>query len=282
MLAVHAHADDESITMGATMASLAAAGVAVANVCCTDGELATIVAEDMPEEEYRPRLGEIRREELRRACDELGVAEVHFLGYHDSGMAGSESSRRADAFFMQPLDGVAQRLTQLIRAFRPHVVVTYDAYGGYGHPDHIQAHRATLIAVEAAGRAGVYPDAGEPWAPAKLYYTAIPVSVLERAVEMALSVGMDHPFEGRDPKELEFATPDRYVTTTLDVRAGTARRRKALLAHHSQIGPDFPMLAVPEEVVNDLFGDEHYQLALSRVPVSLPETDLFAGVSVTS
>ena len=278
LLAVHAHADDESITMGGTMAVLAERGVQVANVCCTDGELATIVAPDMPEEEYRPRLAEVRREELRRACEALGVTEVHFLGYHDSGMAGTPTASRPEAFFMQPLDEVGERLTRIIRSFRPHVVVTYDAYGAYGHPDHIQTHRATLIAVEAAGRAGVYTEAGEPWQVSKLYYTAMPVSLLARFVEVALAAGLPDPFEGRAPEEMDFATPDRFVTTTLDVREGISRKQAALRAHHSQIDESFPLLAMPEEVMSQYFPEEHFQLAISRVPTRRPETDLFAGV----
>jgi mycothiol conjugate amidase Mca len=278
LLAVHAHADDESITMGGTMAVLAERGVQVANVCCTDGELATIVATDMAEEEYRPRLAEVRREELRRACDALGVAEVHFLGYHDSGMAGTPTASRPEAFFMQPLDEVAERLTRIIRSFRPHVVVTYDAYGGYGHPDHIQTHRATLIAVEAAGRPGLYTEAGEPWQVSKLYYTAFPVSLLSRFIEVAAAAGLPHPFEGTAPEDLEFATPDRLVTTTFDVREGIAKKQAAMRAHHSQIDESFPLLAMPEEVMSQYFPEEHFQLAISRVPTRRPETDLFAGV----
>ncbi|HEY6378229.1 MAG TPA: PIG-L family deacetylase [Candidatus Dormibacteraeota bacterium] len=274
LLAVHAHPDDESITMGGTMAVLTEDGVQVANVCCTDGELATIVAADMPEEEYRPRLGEVRREELRRACAILGVAEVHCLGYHDSGMAGAPTSTRPEAFFMQPLDAVAERLTAIIRAFRPHVVVTYDAYGGYGHPDHIQAHRGTLVAVEAAGRRGVYPAAGEPWEVAKLYYTAFPLSVLRRTIEVAAAAGRDHPFDGRPPEELEFATPDHLVTATLDVRSGMGRKREALRAHHSQIDESFLQF-----FSDDVFTEEYYQRALARVPAGRPETDLFAGIA---
>jgi N-acetyl-1-D-myo-inositol-2-amino-2-deoxy-alpha-D-glucopyranoside deacetylase len=274
LLAVHAHPDDESITMGGTMSVLAERGVQVANVCCTDGELATIVAADMPEEEYRPRLGEVRRAELQRACAILGVAEVHLLGYHDSGMAGEPTSTRPEAFFMQPLDAVAERLTEIIRAFRPHVVVTYDAYGSYGHPDHIQTHRATLIAVEAARRRGVYPKAGEPWEVAKLYYTAFPISVLARAIEVAAAAGREHPFDGRPPEELEFATPDRLVTASLDVRSGIDRKLEALRAHHSQIDESFLMM-----FSGDLFTEEHYQLAVPRAPAGPPETDLFAGVA---
>ena len=148
---------------------------------------------------------------------------------------------------MQPLDEVGERLTRIIRSFRPHVVVTYDAYGAYGHPDHIQTHRATLIAVEAAGRAGVYTEAGEPWQVSKLYYTAMPVSLLARFVEVALAAGLPDPFEGRAPEEMDFATPDRFVTTTLDVREGISRKQAALRAHHSQIDESFPLLAMPEE-----------------------------------
>lgn len=281
MLAVHAHADDESITMGGTFAVLADAGVRTANVCCTDGSLATIVAKDLPEETTRPRLGEIRHRELEDACAILGVSEVHWLGYRDSGMAGSETSRDPQAFFMAPFDSVVERLVGVLRAFRPHVVVTYDGYGAYGHPDHIQAHRATVAAVEACHMAKLYPESGAPWRVSKLYYTAMPRSVLQSAIEMAAAAGMDHPFGGASPEELEFGTPDELVTTALDIRPAIARKRAALIAHYSQIDETFPMLSIPEEVLGGLFGNEYYQLAITRVPVELPETDLFAGVDLT-
>ena len=282
LMAVHAHADDESITMGGTLATLAATGVGLCNVTVTDGELATIVADDLPEETTRPILGELRRAEMRKAAQLLGIHRVEFLGYHDSGMAGTETARRPEAFAMQPLDEVAGRLTALIRDFRPHVVVTYDGYGGYGHPDHIQTHRATLIAVEAAHQAKVYPDAGAPWRVEKLYYTAIARSVLRRAVEFALAAGMDHPFDGADVDELEFGTPDSAVTTHVDVRQGLATKQAAMRAHHSQIGENFGLLLMPPDVMAEVFPDEHYQLALSRVPVSLPERDLFAGIEAAA
>ena len=278
LMSVHAHADDESITMGAGLAQWSARGVRLCNVCCTDGELATIVAKDMPEETTRPRLGEIRREELRRACRALGVERVEFLGYHDSGMAGTETARRPEAFAMQPIDAVVDRLVRLIRDFRPHVVVTYDGNGGYGHPDHIQTHRATLLAVEAAHLHGLYPEDGQPWRVSKLSYTVIPRSVLQRVVDVALAAGMDHPFEGRDVADLEFAADDDSVSAIVDVREGIGPQREALLAHRSQIDETFPLLSVPEEVMRELFGNEHYQLVLTRVPVTLPESDLFAGI----
>ena len=127
-------------------------------VCCTDGKLATIVDPNMPEETTRPRLAEIREAELREACSILHVDEVEFLRYGDSGMAGAPSNQLPDAFWMAPIDGVVGRVVAQIRRFRPHVVVTYDGNGGYGHPDHIQTHRATVLAVEAARLKPMYKE----------------------------------------------------------------------------------------------------------------------------
>jgi len=278
LLTVHAHADDESITMGGTLAHCADHGIRTAVVCCTDGQLATIYAPDMPEEETRPRLGEIRREELRAACAALGVDEVHFLGYHDSGMAGADTNHDPKAFWKADLNEAAGSLVQHIRAFRPHVVVTYDANGGYGHPDHIQTHRATLIALEAAYLRTLYPDAGDPWRVSKLYYTAFPVSFARKAVELAQQFGMPAPFGDTRPEDLDFVTPDELVTTAVDCGDQAERKQAALRAHRSQITDDFPLLSMPPDLLREHFPHEHYQLAWSHVPTQIPETDLFAGL----
>ena len=278
LMTVHAHADDESITMGGLLAVCADRGVRTANVCCTDGKLATIVAADMPEETTRPRLAEIRQEELRAACAILGVSEVHFLGYGDSGMWGEPTNQLPDAFWKADIDEAVGRLVKLIRAFRPQVVATYNGVGGYGHPDHIQTHRVTVLAVEAASMATLYPDAGDPWRVSKVYYTAISVSFMRRAAELARASGQPPPFGVENPEDLPFLTPDEWVTTTVDVRAGIRRKRDALRAHHSQIGEDWPMLAMPEDVNIEHFGEETYELAIAHVPTSLPETDIFAGI----
>jgi LmbE family N-acetylglucosaminyl deacetylase len=265
--------------MGGLLATSHDRGIRTANVCCTDGKLATIVAEDMPEETTRPHLAEIRQEELRAACAILGVDEVHFLGYGDSGMWGADSNQLPDAFWKADVDLAVGRLVALIRRFRPHVVVTYDGVGGYGHPDHIQTHRVTLLAVEAAHMRTLYPEAGEPWRVQKLYYTSIPLSFLRKAAEMARAAGMPPPFGVENPEDLPFVTPDEWITATVDIRGAVRRKRQALLAHHSQIAPDWPMLAIPEEVNIEHFGMESFQLVISRVPVTLPETDLFAGIA---
>jgi N-acetyl-1-D-myo-inositol-2-amino-2-deoxy-alpha-D-glucopyranoside deacetylase len=278
LLTVHAHADDESITMGGTLALCADRGIGTAVVCCTDGQLATIYAKDMDEAEARPRLGEIRRDELRAACTALGVDEVHFLGYHDSGMAGEKTNQAPEAFWKADMDEVVGRLVERIRAFRPHVVVTYDANGNYGHPDHIQAHRATVLAVEAAYLGKLYPEAGEPWRVSKLYYTAFPARAARRAVDLAAQFGAPSPFGDTPPEELEFVTRDELVTTVVSCREQMSRKLSALRAHHSQITDDFPYLAIPEELAVEHFSDEYFQLAMSHVPVSPPESDLFAGL----
>ncbi len=282
LLTVHAHPDDETIMMGGLLATLADRGVATSLVCCTDGKLATIYAEDMPEAETRPRLAEIRQGELRNAAAILGIAEVNFLEYGDSGMAGADTNQLPDAFWRVDVDAAVGRLVAHIRRFRPQVMITYNGYGGYGHPDHIQAHRITVLAVEAAGHAKLFPEAGAPWRISKLYWGATPVSVLKRAAEMARNAGMTGPFGEGPVDELPFATPDEWVTTSVDCRAASERVIAALRAHHSQMAADFPFLVMPLEVYSDLFGIEHFELASSRVAVTLPETDVFAGIATAT
>lgn len=278
LMAVHAHCDDETITMGGTLATYSDRGVRTCVVCCTDGKLATIVDPNMPEETTRPRLAEIREGELREACSILHVDEVEFLRYGNSGMAGAPSNQLPDAFWMAPIDGVVGRVVAQIRRFRPHVVVTYDGNGGYGHPDHIQTHRATVLAVEAARLKPMYKESGDPWRVQKLYYTAFPRSQFERMVAMAKEAGIDPPFGETNADEMEFLTPDADIAATIDTVSVINRKREALRAHHSQISEDWPQLSMPDDVLKQ-FADEYFQLAMSRKPAVLPETDLFAGVT---
>jgi N-acetyl-1-D-myo-inositol-2-amino-2-deoxy-alpha-D-glucopyranoside deacetylase len=282
LMSIHAHADDETITMGGLLATCADRGIRTCNICCTDGKLATIVAADMPEETTRPHLAAIRQQELRAAMEILGVDEVQFLGYGDSGMWGADTNQLPDAFWKADINEAVGRVVAHIRRFRPQVVVTYDGIGGYGHPDHIQTHRVALLAVEAAHQKALYPEAGEPWRVQKLYYTAFPRSFFKKVADVAKAAGMEPPFGVEDPDDLPFLTPDEWVTTTVDVRNGVRRKRAALLAHHSQITPDWPMLAIPEDMTIEQFGTEAYLLVISRNVPSLPETDLFAGIEAAA
>lgn len=286
LLAVHAHADDESITMGGSLALLHDQGVRTALVTCTDGQLATIYDPTMDEATTRPILGEVRRREMAEAAKILGLDEFHFLGYRDSGMAGAETNHDAEAFWHVDVDEAVGKLVERIRAFRPQVVVTYNANGGYGHPDHIQAHRITLLAVAAAAEAQLYPETGARWQVSKLYYAAFARSTAQRfsaAMAAARPAAAEPPTTaGGDADqaadEIPFAVPDEEISTWVDCTAGLTRKRDALTAHHSQIAPDWPLLALPDEMSRELFGTEAYQLVFSRVSAPGRETDLFAGL----
>lgn len=282
LLTVHAHCDDETITMGGLLAQCADRGIETCLITCTDGKLATIFDPEMAADEakYRPRLKEIREQEMAEAARILGITEHHFLEYGDSGMAGEHTNDHADAFWKADLDTAVGRVVAHIRRFKPQVVVTYDGVGGYGHPDHIQTHRVTMLAVEAAHHRTMYPELGAPWMVQKLYYTTIPMSFMKKAAEMAKAAGMEPPFGVENPEELPFITPDEYVTTTVGIRDQLLRKREALRAHRSQIAPDWPMLAIPESVALEHFSDEYFQLVISRKPPVLPETDVFAGLEV--
>lgn len=275
LLAVHAHPDDETITTGGVLAQCADRGIETMVVCCTCGPARSACAGEA--DDSCGAAAAVREAELRAACWILGVSHVRLLGYADSGMAASMSNDTPGSFWRANVDEAVRRLVEHIRAFQPHVVVTYDPNGGYGHPDHIQAHRITLLAVAAAHHA-VYHGTGELWHVRKLYYTALPRAEGKRYAEAAAAAGAPPPFNGADPSQLAYLTPDDWITTSVDCRAQIPRKRRALQAHARELGQDFRLLALPEQVLCAEFPCEHFQLALARVPVQIPETDLFAGL----
>lgn len=172
LMAVHAHPDDECFGTGGVLAKYAAEGVRTVLVTATRGEEGEIHDPDLVEAEARPRLAEIRTEELRRATAILQIGAQEFLGYRDSGMAGTPANGHPDNFHNADLDEATGRLVRLIRQHRPQVLVTYNEDGSYGHPDHIQCYRVTQLAFDAAGNPSRYPEAGPAWQPRKLYATA--------------------------------------------------------------------------------------------------------------
>ncbi len=267
LLAVHAHPDDETITMGGVLAQCADRRIETMVVCCAAG----------PGHADGPGPPGTREADLRAACSILGVTHVRLLGYADSGMAGSPANDAPRSLWRADLDEAVRRLVAHVRAFRPHVAVTYDPNGGYGHPDHIQAHRITALAVMAAHHP-VYAGLGEPWHVRKFYYTALPRSEAKRYARAVEEAGAPPPFNGADPGHLSYLTPDDWVTTSVDCGAQIARKRRALQAHAGELGPDFRLLVIPEERLRADFSHEHFQLAHTRVPVRLPETDLFDGL----
>jgi N-acetyl-1-D-myo-inositol-2-amino-2-deoxy-alpha-D-glucopyranoside deacetylase len=283
---VHAHPDDETIGTGATMARYAAEGAHVTLITCTLGEEGEILVPELAHlaADRDGGLGEHRIGELTAAMAALGVTDHRFLGgpgrWRDSGMMGTPPNDRPDAFWRADLDVAVGELVRVIREVRPQVVVSYDANGGYGHPDHIQAHRVTVAAFGAAGDPARYPDAGAPFAPAKLYETAIPISVLRAAFEALREMGEDAPFGVTSPEDLPFGVPDDQVTTAVDAQPYLEAKIAAMRAYPTQIAVDGRFFALSNDVGQSAFGIEHYRLTHGSVAVGPDlETDLFAGVS---
>ncbi|NDL59770.1 N-acetyl-1-D-myo-inositol-2-amino-2-deoxy-alpha-D-glucopyranoside deacetylase [Phytoactinopolyspora mesophila] len=298
ILLVHAHPDDETIGTGATMARYVAEGARVTLVTCTRGEQGEILVPELehlaPERE--DGLGEHRIKELEAAMAELGVTDFRFLGgagrYRDSGMAWDEHGRRAvapddvrpDSFWMADLREAADHLVEVIREVRPQVVVTYDENGGYGHPDHIQAHRVTTYAFVLAGVASYRPDLGAPWSPAKMYWTAMPRSVIQHAIER-MKEHPDNPFRGvESADEMGFVVDDADITAAVDGRAWLAQKAAAMRAHPTQIDVSGPFFALSDKVGHEMWGTEHYRLVCGTAgpadPATGYEPDLFAGLGI--
>ncbi len=261
------------------MARYADEGVRVVLVCATGGEEGEILNPRMEQPGILERMAEIRMAELRTACDILGVDEVYELGYRDSGMPGTESNKRPDAFCNADPQEAVGGLVRIIRAERPEVVLCYDESRGYDHPDHVRVHEWGTEAFNAAGDPQRFPDAGEPWQPGKLYYFA---TFTKRRFTLlndaAIAAGMESPYVGWLEKwdEMGFSEPE--VTTQVNVAEYIDLRTKALLAHATQIDPDSFWFAVPDEIQKAVYPWEDYTLVSSAVETKTPETDLFAGV----
>lgn len=288
LLLVHAHPDDESINNGATMAKYAAEGALVTLVTCTLGEEGEIL---VPALEHlaagrQDGLGLHRVSELATAMEALRVTDHRFLGepgrWRDSGMMGEPSNNRPGCFWQADLSEPTEALVRILREVRPQVVVTYNDNGGYGHPDHIQAHRVTLAAVDAAADEAYAPAAGEPWQVSKLYWTVVPNSFLQAAIDAMRESG-HRLFDGVDSAEdLPLGVPDAQVTTQIDGTGYLDAKLAAMRAHASQISVDGPFFAMSERLGRQAMGLEHYQLARGEAgPAGGPhgwESDLFAGL----
>ncbi|MPZ89976.1 MAG: hypothetical protein GEU81_18400 [Nitriliruptorales bacterium] len=276
LLCVHAHPDDESISTGGVLLRAVGEGRPAAVVTCTGGELGEIVGEGMDPEKLRPRLGEVRQAELTAALEILGAGTPRLLGYRDSGMAGTSGNDDERSFWRADFDQAVGRLVTQVRAFRPDVLVTYDAFGQYGHPDHVQTHRVGLVAAEAAGVPMLYPEAGEAWQVPKVYLSTLPRSFAALVSEELQRRGLPTPFED-DPDLPPVGSPDELITTTVDVRPFVERKLTALKAHASQLGPASFFLNMPPELHDLAFGTEWFIRQRSDVPAP-QEDDLFAGL----
>jgi N-acetyl-1-D-myo-inositol-2-amino-2-deoxy-alpha-D-glucopyranoside deacetylase len=264
LLLVHAHPDDEAVSTGGAMLKAHEAGHRVVLVTATRGEVGEIY--NMDEASTRPHLAEVRTKELANATRILGVDRQEFLGYRDSGMVGTADNENPSSFNQAPLDEAAGKLAAIIREEKPDVVVTYAEDGVYGHPDHVKAHFVTNAALDALLRSS------EPWAPKKLYYTAIPRSLMQAFMEQM-------PEEARQQGTIRIVgTPDELVTTKVDVTDLVDRKRAAFSAHVSQNDPNSWFATMADQIYRLAFGTEYYQLARGKPGSALPESDLFAGI----
>ena len=281
IMVVHAHPDDEAISTGGTLARYSAEGVRTVLVTATLGEEGEIVVPELNTPEVKERLAEVRLEELRQAVAILGIGTLEILGYRDSGMVGTESNNHPDCFNMADMDEATGRLVRLVRAYRPQVLVSYNEFGGYGHPDHIACHKVTAAAFDAAGDPARYTQAGAPWAPLKLYYTGSPRQLFQRAWDQMKERGLPTPLDDPNFDITRFTVPDDQITTAIAVGDYLRQKLDALLVHRTQITPDGRFMAIPEDIRREIFSREYFTRVATRVPVpqnGVYEDDLFAGL----
>jgi LmbE family N-acetylglucosaminyl deacetylase len=270
LMAVHAHPDDEGIQTGGVLALAAERGIRTVLVTCTNGEMGDSPDGLKPESDGHDTVttSELRLRELRKACEVLRIGRLELLGYRDSGMMGWPQNDDPSSFWRTPLEEATTRVAELMERHRPDVVVTYDDKGLYGHPDHIQAHRATIAAAERTG------------IPKKIYEIAFPLSMMRAFEEMRRQSGGDEPLgeAAAEPAEAPFGTPDELITTTVDVSSVWEAKRAAIYAHESQMA-NFDFMRVDEELIKVGFGREFFVRRSDSTGAPIPETDLFAGIS---
>jgi len=288
MLLVHAHPDDETIGSGATMAKYVAEGTHVTLVTCTRGEEGEILGDEHAHRaaHHDDTLGEHREIELADAMVELGVTDHRFLGgagrYRDSGMMGTPDNDDPACFWRADLLEAAADLVAVIREVRPQVLVTYDDFGGYGHPDHIQAHRVAMYGAVLAAAPSYRPDLGEAWDVAKIYWTAFPKSVLRMGIQALRAAGETTGFAAMDPDDLPMGIDDDLVSTVVNAEDYVDQKMAAMRAHATQISVDGGFFALSNNLGSRAMGIEFYRLVRGQVSGELDadgrETDLFAGV----
>lgn len=279
LLLVHAHPDDETINNGATMAMYADLGAAVTLVTCTRGEEGEVLVPELAHvaSSHEDSLGAHRIEELRNAMVALGIKDHRFLGegikdFRDSGMMGVEQNSRPDVFWQANVEEAANLLASVMDEVKPHVLVTYDENGGYGHPDHIQAHRVAMRAAEISN-----------WKPEKIYWNAMPKSVIADGIKKMKELGSDF-FGAEDPDDVSFAVDDELVTTVIEGSSYVGKKMDAMKAHSTQITVDGPFFALSNNLGLEVWGNEYYSLVKGTKSGLLNsderETDLFAGITL--
>ena len=282
LLLVHAHPDDETINNGVTMAKYAADGINVTLVTCTRGEEGEVLVDSLLNlaSSKDDKLGEHREVELKNAMDELGIKDFRFLGapnkkWRDSGMMGTPQNDRKDVFWQADLDEVANELVKIILETKPQVLITYDEFGGYGHPDHIKAHQIAMRAAEIASQ--------QDWQVSKIYWNTTPRSVIQMGIDKMKEVGSEF-FGAENADDLPFAKPDELVTSVVKAPEYVPHKLAAMKEHATQISVDGPFFALSNNLGLSVWGDEYYTLVKGELAGPFDENgrelDLFAGVKL--
>lgn len=278
LLAIFAHPDDEGGT-GGTLAHYVASGAAVTLVCATRGEVGEISDPTFATPET---LGEVREAELRAACAALGIQDLRFMGYRDSGMVDTPPNDDPRSLHQAPLDEVVAQLVYLIREIRPHAIITFDPTGGYGHPDHLAIHRAVVTAFDPAGDPNAFPEAGPPWQTPRLFYNVLPRSIFREMRDLMEKHGLDTA--GMDMFDLD--QPDEWgeqITHLYDATEHALAKRTAFFSHRTQFGPDNPLMKLPAEAMDTLFNRECFVQVRPPLPADTPiQSDLLAGLDEDS
>ena len=295
LLLVHAHPDDESIGQGATMARYVAEGIGVTLVTCTGGEMGEILVPEMEHmaADKDDTLADQRQIELDNAMKALGVTDYRYLGgfkrYRDSGMQWHADGHAVpsdvvheNAFWNADLTEAANHLVEIIREVRPQVLVTYDEFGGYGHPDHIQAHRVATYAASLAAVPSYRRELGEAHDIAKIYWGAMSANKVRQGLRDLREAGDTTTFEGMDPDSLPaFMVEDDALSAKVEADDYSEMKMEALKAHRTQIEVDGPFFALSNNKGNEIWGTEYYRIAKGTLGPTGPdglETDLFAGL----
>ena len=273
LLGIFAHPDDEGVMSGA-LVQYSTSGAETGLVCATRGEVGEIADPALATPE---NLGQVREGEMRAAVEVLGVHNLWFLDYRDSGMAGTPENQDPRSLAQASAAEVVGKLVGIIRQFRPQVMVTFDETGGYGHPDHIAIYRHTTSAFYAAADAAQYPEHGPAHMVSKLYYSSFPRSFIRQIGEWMKSQNYEGSFRNLDPEKL--GMPDELISIQLNVEPWLETKNRSWSMHRTQMDPNTPIARLPEEIQRRWRSNEYYQLAASRVgPDVKGENDLFARV----
>ncbi|HEY42414.1 MAG TPA: GlcNAc-PI de-N-acetylase [Anaerolineae bacterium] len=275
LLAVLAHPDDESFGPGGTLALYARSGVDVHLICATSGEAGDVQPEFLQDYD---QVRQLRLAELQCATAILGLADVHLLGYRDSGMPGSPDNLHPEALAAAPTNEVADKIATLIRQIRPQVILTFDPQGGYHHPDHIAVHRATVEAFYAAGDPYRRSDRFPPYVPHKLYYHVMSHRFLRLLIFILPIFGIDPRRWGRnaDINLVEITSQSFPIHARIDIRPVAEIKREAAACHKSQSGP--PTSKLFSLLTRFVAGHETFMRAHPTAPKGLFERDLFEGI----